>query len=78
MADTEKIINAVQIIHEKILAPVIYMCEDEHKSNLFAFAAQKRAEMIFLMRARSFVKYFPFPLKWWIFLNMTLRTVWKL
>lgn len=39
--DTNKIINAVQMIHEKILAPVIYMLEDEYRVEFVCFCGAK-------------------------------------
>ena len=63
MADTEKIINAVQIIHEKILAPVIYMCEDEHKIEFVCFCGAKTSRDDFFDAGEKLCEIFSVPVE---------------
>lgn len=63
MADTEKIINAVQIIHEKILAPVIYMCEDEYKIEFVCFCGAKTSRDDFFEAGQKISTMFSIPVE---------------
>lgn len=61
--DTNKLINAVQMIHEKILAPVIYMLEDEYKVEFVCFCGAKTDKESFFEIGEALSKTLSVPVE---------------